>query len=94
MTTPPTVYDYDMGTRRREFKKQVQVLGEFSSVRYQSRRVFATAVDGTLVPISILHAKDTPLDGSAPLYLYGYGSYGLIIESDFGSARLSLVDRG
>lgn len=52
------------------------------------------AADGTLIPISILYAKDTPLDGSAPLYLYGYGSYGLIIESDFGSARLSLVDRG
>ena len=94
LTTPPTVYDYDMGTRQREFKKQVQVLGEFSSEKYQSRRVFATAADGTLVPISILYAKDTPLDGSAPLYLYGYGSYGLIIESDFGSARLSLVDRG
>ena len=94
LTTPATVYDYDMSTRQREFKKQVQVLGDFSSEKYQSRRVFATATDGTQVPISILYAKDTPLDGSAPLYLYGYGSYGLIIESDFGSARLSLVDRG
>ena len=83
-----------MGTRQREFRKQVQVLGDFSSEKYQSRRVFAMAADGTLIPISILYAKDTPLDGSAPLYLYGYGSYGLIIESDFGSARLSLVDRG
>jgi oligopeptidase B len=94
LTTPATVYDYDMGTRQREFRKQVQVLGDFSSEKYQSRRVFATATDGTLIPISILYAKDTQLDGSAPLYLYGYGSYGLIIESDFGSARLSLVDRG
>ena len=94
LTTPATVYDYDMGTRHREFRKQVQVLGDFSSEKYQSRRVFATAEDGTLIPISILYAKDTPLDGSAPLYLYGYGSYGLIVESDFGSARLSLVDRG
>ena len=94
LTTPATVYDYDMGTRQREFRKQVQVLGDFSSEKYQSRRVFAMAADGTLIPISILYAKDTPLDGSAPLYLYGYGSYGLIIESDFGSARLSLVDRG
>ena len=83
-----------MGTRQREFRKQVQVLGDFSSEKYQSRRVFATATDGTLIPISILYAKDTQLDGSAPLYLYGYGSYGLIIESDFGSTRLSLVDRG
>ena len=94
LTTPATVYDYDMGTRDREFKKQVQVMGEFSSENYRSRRLSATAPDGTEVPISILYAKDTPLDGSAPLYLYGYGSYGIIVESDFGSARLSLVDRG
>ena len=94
LTTPATVYDYDMGTRQREFKKQVQVMGEFSSENYRSRRVSAIAPDGTEVPISILYAKDTPLDGSAPLYLYGYGSYGIIVESDFGSARLSLVDRG
>ncbi|GIT43523.1 MAG: hypothetical protein Ct9H300mP11_14590 [Chloroflexota bacterium] len=69
-------------------------MGEFSSENYRSRRLSATAPDGTEVPISILYAKDTPLDGSAPLYLYGYGSYGIIVESDFGSARLSLVDRG
>jgi len=94
LTTPATVYDYDMGTHQREFRKQVQILGGFSSERYESRRVFATAADGNQIPISVLYAKDTPLDGSAPLYLYGYGSYGLIIESDFGSARLSLVDRG
>ena len=94
MTTPATVYDYDMRTREREFRKQTEVLGGFSSEKYQARRVFAPAADGTLIPISILYAKDTPLDGSAPLYLYGYGSYGLVIDSDFGSARLSLVDRG
>ena len=94
MTTPATVYDYDMGARQRQFRKQTEVLGGFSSERYQTRRVFAPAADGALVPISLLYAKDTPLDGSAPLYLYGYGSYGLVIDSDFGSARLSLVDRG
>ena len=94
MTTPATVYDYDMGTRHREFRKQTEVLGGFSSERYQTRRVLAPAAGGALIPISILYAKDTPLDGSAPLYLYGYGSYGLVIDSDFGSARLSLVDRG
>ncbi len=94
LTTPATVYDYDMGTREREFRKQTEVLGGFSSEKYQARRVFATAGDGTQIPISVLYAKDTPLDGSAPLYLYGYGSYGLIIDSDFSSVRLSLVDRG
>ena len=94
LTTPATIYDYDMSTREREFRKQTEVLGGFSSEKYQARRVFATAEDGTRIPISILYAKDTPLDGSAPLYLYGYGSYGLVIDSDFSSVRLSLVDRG
>ena len=94
LTTPATVYDYDMDTQEREFRKQTEVLGDFSSDKYQSRRVFATAEDGTQIPISLLYAKDTPLDGSAPLYLYGYGSYGIIIDSDFSSVRLSLVDRG
>ena len=94
LTTPATVYDYDMSTREREFRKQTEVLGGFSSEKYRARRVFAAAGDGTQIPISILYAKDTPLDGSAPLYLYGYGSYGLIIDSDFSSVRLSLVDRG
>ena len=94
LTTPPTVYDYDMATQEREFKKQTEVLGEFDSANYRSRRLLAPARDGTLVPISLLFHQDTPLDGSAPLYLYGYGSYGIIMETDFGSARLSLVDRG
>lgn len=94
MTTPPTVYDYDMGSREREFKKQTEVLGGFNSDDYETRRLLAPAEDGTLVPISLLYRKDTPVDGSAPLYLYGYGSYGIIMEADFGSARLSMVDRG
>jgi oligopeptidase B len=94
MTTPSTVYDYDMGTREREFKKQTEVLGGFNSDDYETRRLLAPAQDGTPVPISLLYRKDTPLDGSAPLYLYGYGSYGIIMEADFGSARLSMVDRG
>ena len=94
LTTPTAVYDYDMGSRKRELRKQIEVLGGFCSEKYRSRRVFAIATDGARIPISILCGKDTLLDGSAPLYLYGYGSYGLIIESDFGSARLSLVDRG
>ena len=94
LTTPSTVYDYDMETRERQFKKQTEVLGGFDSQNYLSRRVEARAPDGAVVPISLLFRKDTPLDGSAPLYLYGYGSYGMVMESEFGSGRLSLVDRG
>ena len=94
LTSPSTVYDYDMRTRQREFRKQTEVLGGFDSEKYRTRRLWATARDGVPVPISVLYGKDTPLDGSAPLYLYGYGSYGLVMESEFGSARLSLVDRG
>jgi oligopeptidase B len=94
MTTPPTVYDYDMRTREREFKKQTEVLGGFNPENYMTRRVWATARDGTPVPISLLYRKDELFDGSTPLYLYGYGSYGVVMEADFSSARLSLVDRG
>jgi oligopeptidase B len=94
MTTPPTVYDYDMSRRERKFKKQTEVLGGFNSGDYVTRRLMAPTRDGTRVPISLLYRKETPLDGSAPLYLYGYGSYGIIMEADFSSARLSLVDRG
>ena len=94
LTTPVTIYDYNIEKHHRELKKQTQVLGDFSSEKYKSRRVLAPAEDGTLIPISLLYAHDTPLDGSAPLYLYGYGSYGIVVDSNFGSARLSLVDRG
>jgi oligopeptidase B len=94
LTTPATVYDYDIETHDRELRKQTEVLGDFSPDRYESRRIFASAEDGTPIPISILYSKATPLDGSAPLYLYGYGSYGIVVDSNFSSARLSLVDRG
>jgi oligopeptidase B len=94
LTTPPTVFDYDMASRERELRKQTEVLGGFSPEHYITRRLWAPARDGTQVPISLLYQKDIPLDGSAPLYLYGYGSYGITMEADFGSARLSLVDRG
>ena len=94
MTTPPTVYDYNMHTREREFKKQIEVLGGFNSENYEARRLWATARDGVQIPISVLYKKGTLFDGSAPLYLYGYGSYGVVMEAEFSSARLSLVDRG
>ena len=94
MTTPVTIYDYNIETHDRELRKQTEVLGDFSSEKYQTSRILAPAEDGTLIPMSILYSKETPLDGSAPLYLYGYGSYGIVVDSNFGSARLSLVDRG
>ena len=94
MNTPPTVYDYDMNTREREFKKQTEVLGGFDPKTYQTRRLLAPARDGTQIPISILYRKGLGFDETTPLYLYGYGSYGLVMEAEFGSARLSLVDRG
>ncbi|MFQ6027311.1 MAG: S9 family peptidase [Dehalococcoidia bacterium] len=94
LTTPATTYDYDMGTRQREFRKQTEVLGSFTPEDYRTRRLLAPAQDGTLIPISLMYHQDTALDGSAPLYLYGYGSYGLVMEAEFGSTRLSLVDRG
>ena len=94
LTTPATVYDYDIKTHDRELRKQTQILGDFSPERYNTRRISALAEDGTSIPISILYSKETPLDGSAPLYLYGYGSYGIVVDSNFSSVRLSLVDRG
>lgn len=94
LTTPATVYDYDIETHDRELRKQTEVLGDFSPEKYESRRIVASADDGTPIPISVLYSKGTPLDGSAPLYLYGYGSYGIVVDSNFSSARLSLVDRG
>ncbi len=94
MTTPQTVYDYDMDTREREFKKQTEVLGGFNPEHYQTQRLLAPARDGTQIPVSILYRKGLRFDGTTPLYLYGYGSYGLVMEAEFGSARLSLVDRG
>ena len=94
LTTPATIYDYNINTQHRELRKQTEILGAFSSGRYRARRIFAPAEDGTLIPISVLYLDETPIDGSAPLYLYGYGSYGIVVDSNFSSARLSLVDRG
>lgn len=94
MTTPETVYDYDMETRERALRKQTEVLGGFKAEDYETRRIFAAARDGAQVPISIVFKKGTPLDGSAPLLLYGYGSYGACIEASFQNERISLLDRG
>ncbi|MBN9017331.1 MAG: S9 family peptidase [Rhizobiales bacterium] len=94
MTTPARVYDYDMATRTRVLRKEQEVPSGHDPDAYVTRRVFAPAGDGETVPVSLLYRKDTPLDGSAPLLLYGYGAYGITIPASFSTTRLSLVDRG
>jgi oligopeptidase B len=94
MTTPGSVFDYNMKTRERELKKQQPVLGEFNASDYTSERIFATAQDGVKVPISLVYKKGFERNGSAPCLLYAYGSYGHSIDAGFSSSRLSLLSRG
>lgn len=94
MTTPAEVYDYDMETRARVLRKRQEVPSGHTAGDYVTRRLFAPAPDGETVPVSILYKKGTPLDGSAPLFLYGYGAYGISIPASFSTTRFSLVDRG
>ncbi len=92
--TPRSVIDFDVPTRQQTVRKRQPVLGGYDESQYTSERLHATASDGTRVPISLARRKDTPVDGSAPLLLYGYGSYGISIAVNFSSNRLSLLDRG
>lgn len=94
LTTPSTTYDYNMRTRELTLLKQQEVLGGFDPANYRSERVMARARDGVMVPISIVYRHDTPLDGTSPCLLYGYGSYGYSMEPSFSMGRLSLLDRG
>ena len=94
LTTPASVYDYDVPTRRLTLRKRTEVLGGYDPARYRAERLHATAPDGTRVPISLVTLKDTPRDGSAPLLLAGYGAYGMPYPTTFSSTRLSLLDRG
>ena len=94
MVTPSSVYDYDLTTRQRKLLKRQEVLGGYDPSRYEARRIWAVARDGTKVPISVVHRKGIALDGKAPLLLYGYGSYGASGAPTFSSNRLSLLDRG
>lgn len=95
LTTPNTVYDYNMNDKTQEMKKQQEVMDpKFSPDNYVSERVYATVRDGVKVPISIVYRKGTKKDGKAPLLLYGYGSYGASMDAYFSSVRLSLLDRG
>jgi len=94
MVTPNSTFDYDMNTGKSTLLKQQEVPGGFDRNNYQSERVFATASDGTKIPMSMVYRKGVKMDGSAPLLLYGYGSYGISIPPTFSSTRLSLLDRG
>ena len=94
MVTPSSVYDYDLDSRTRTLLKQQPVLGGYDPSRYEARRVWAVARDGTKVPMSLVYRKGLALDGKAPLLLYGYGSYGASGAATFSSNRLSLLERG
>ncbi|WP_298540736.1 S9 family peptidase [uncultured Aquimarina sp.] len=95
LTTPNSVIDFDMDTREKEVKKEQEVLGgNFDKNNYISERVWATAIDGTKVPISLVYKKSTKKDGTNPLLQYAYGSYGSTIDPYFSTVRLSLLDRG
>ncbi|WP_225555141.1 S9 family peptidase [Sphingobacterium bovistauri] len=94
MVTPSSTFDYNMKTKDKTLLKQQEVLGGYDTEQYVTERTFATATDGTKVPISLVYKNGTKKDGSAPLYLYAYGSYGSSMDPTFSSARLSLLDRG
>jgi oligopeptidase B len=94
LTTPATVYDYDLAERRLETMKVQEIPSGYDATLYVGERLWAKTNDGTEVPISVVRRKDFPKDGSGRLFLYGYGSYGMGMPPSFNSARLSLVDRG
>lgn len=94
LTTPNSVFDYDMNTKEKTLLKQEEVIGDFKPEYYHAERLYATARDGTKVPISLVYRKGLKRDGNNPLLLYGYGSYGSSMNPGFSSVRLSLLDRG
>ena len=94
LTTPDSVYEIDLASRETRLLKQQVILGQFEPSQYTSERLWAPAADGTKVPISLVRHVDTPVDGSAPLLLYGYGSYGASMDAYFSPSRLSLLQRG
>jgi oligopeptidase B len=94
LVTPRSVYDYDLVTRRSTLRKRTEVLGGYEPEKYVTERLLARAADGTRIPISIVYRRGRPRDGSAPLLLSGYGSYGYALPVAFSSNRVSLLDRG
>ena len=94
LITPPSTYAYNMETKAITLLKETEVLGGFDKSQYETKRLWASAADGTQVPISIVYKKGYPQDGSGKLLLYGYGSYGSSTGANFNSSVLSLLDRG
>ena len=92
--TPQSVYEYDMASGASTLLKQKEVPGGYDRTRYRVEQLYAAAADGTKIPISVVYLKGKKLDGTAPLYVYGYGSYGISIDVNFNSNIFSLVDRG
>ncbi len=94
LTTPTSIFDFDMTSREQVLMKQQEVVGGHDPALYQSERVWADAPDGKKVPISLVYRKDLKNSNGNPLLLYGYGAYGLTVDPGFSSTRLSLLDRG
>ena len=94
MKTPTTVVDYNMDSKAKEIKKVAPVLGNFDSANYETEYVWVTVRDGVKVPISLVHKKGLPRNGSAPCHLTGYGSYGFSYDPTFNRDKISLLDRG
>lgn len=94
LTTPNSTFDYNMDSKEKQLKKQQEVLGGYDPKNYVTERLFATAKDGTKVPISLVYKKGFEKNGKQPLLLYGYGSYGNSIDPFFSTNRISLLDRG
>jgi oligopeptidase B len=94
LVSPTSAFDETVATGERRLVKRTPVLGGFDPADYTSARLWATAADGTRVPMSVVHRRDTPIDGTAPALLYGYGSYESSVDPTFSSIRLSLLDRG
>ncbi|HKY27131.1 MAG TPA: S9 family peptidase, partial [Pyrinomonadaceae bacterium] len=94
LVTPSSIFDYDMNKGQSTLLKEFEVPGGFDRKNYASERLFATASDGTRIPMSMVYRRGTKMDGKAPMLLYGYGSYGASIPPTFSSNRLSLLDRG
>jgi oligopeptidase B len=94
LVTPSSVFDYDMNKQQSTLLKETEVPGGFDRKNYASERIFATASDGTKIPLSVVYKRGIKMDGKAPALLYGYGSYGASMSPTFSSNRLSLLDRG
>ena len=94
MVTPVTVFDYQVDAEELEVRKVQQIPSGYDPSQYTTERVLTTARDGVQVPVSVVRRRETPVDGSAPMYLYGYGAYGFAFPPSFSTTRLSLLDRG